>query len=283
MTVEVARRTRRRAPAAPLAPEPTIAAPASYAIGELEQTVFDCPSCSRPLALGARRCPGCGTRLVNGVSFGKASIFIAAGLAVGLVLGGGGATLFGLSRAAAAAPAVAATASHAPSSGAHGAGASATPAASTTPSTSTSDPASRIPPTSRSALVEVIAANARFATNEAGLRAALAGRSFDASAVAQILRTVSADSVYAQQLADRVARWPASSAVGDQLGTYYRTVHDDAAAGLVASVQNKPAYRAAAVALVKLFAGMPALDAAVRSTALAAGVDLPAPGVATAP
>ena len=47
--------------------EPSSRLPASIAIGEIDQTIFDCPSCSRPLALGDRRCPGCRTRLLHGV------------------------------------------------------------------------------------------------------------------------------------------------------------------------------------------------------------------------
>ena len=90
MTVDAARRTRRRASAKSATPEPTIAPPASIAIGEFDQTIFECPSCARPLALGARRCPGCGTRLLAGVTLGKASGFMAAGLAAGLLLGAGG-------------------------------------------------------------------------------------------------------------------------------------------------------------------------------------------------
>ena len=275
MTVDAARRTRRRASAKGAAPEPTIAPTASISIGEFDQTIFQCPSCARPLALGARRCPGCGTRLIAGVTLGKASGFIAAGLAVGLLLGVGGGFLLSARQAAAVAPASAA-ASAAPLSGSNGAGSPA-PTATATPgptATATSGTAG-IPLATRTALVQVVGMNDRLATAEAGLRAALAAASFDSSEVAQILRSVSADSVFRQQIADRIAAWPGSSTVGAQLATFYGSIHDTAANGLLASVQNRAAYRAAATAMIKLLNGLPAVDAAVRAAAESAGVDLP--------
>ena len=54
-------------PARPPLSEPNGASSESLAIGEIDQTVFDCPRCSRPLAVGTRRCPGCRTRLMAGV------------------------------------------------------------------------------------------------------------------------------------------------------------------------------------------------------------------------
>jgi hypothetical protein len=275
MTVDAARRTRRRASAKGAAPEPTIAPTASISIGEFDQTIFQCPSCARPLALGARRCPGCGTRLIAGVTLGKASGFIAAGLAVGLLLGAGGGFLLSARQAAAVAPASAA-ASAAPLSGSNGAGSPA-PTATATPgptATATSGTAG-IPLATRTALVQVVGMNDRLATAEAGLRAALAAASFDSSEVAQILRSVSADSVFRQQIADRIAAWPGSSAAGAQLATFYGSIHDTAANGLLASVQNRAAYRAAATAMIKLLNDLPAVDAAVRAAAESAGVDLP--------
>jgi hypothetical protein len=269
MSVEVARRTRRRAPTAGLDPEP-IASPASISIGELDQTVFACPACGRPLALGARRCPGCHARLVNGITLGKAAGFVAAGLVVGLLLGGGGGLLLflGSSQAGGSGPSVAAGPSAATPSA---------PTASVGPPASasvapTSTPASAIPPVTRSALVQVVAMNGRLSTAAADLRAALAARVLDASAAAQILRTVSADSLFGEQLAQRVSDWPASNALGSQLAEFYGTIHDTATNGLVASVQNKAAYRAAATAMIKRLDGLPAIGEAVRSLAASAGL-----------
>ena len=288
MTVDAARRIRRRASdAAPETETITNRQPA-LAIGELEQTVFECPSCSRPLALGARRCPGCGTRMLNGVSIGKASGFTAAGLAIGLLLGAGGGFVFGLTRAPAAAPAAGSIASPAPGASAEGggAGASGTPASTVPGLTATSRPAatdpSGIPPLSRASLVQVAAINARLADARASLAAVLAGKPFDASAVAGSLRTISADAVFGQQLAHGVAQWPVSSPLGAQLDQFYGAIHGAAAGGLVASVQNAAAYRAAGGAMIKLLDGLVAVNDAVAATANAAGVQMPsaAPGSA---
>jgi hypothetical protein len=277
MTVDAARRTRRRALAKSAAPEPTIAPPASIAIGEFDQTIFECPSCARPLALGARRCPGCGTRLVAGVALGKASGFVAAGVAVGLLLGAGGGFLVSVRLAAAVAPASAA-ASAPPLTGSNGSSTSTpepTATATPSPTATSSSGTAGIPLATRTALVQVVGMNDRLATADAGLRAALAAPAFDSSEVAQILRSVSADSVFRQQIADRIAAWPGSSAVGAQLAMFYGSIHDTAANGLLASVQNRAAYRAAAKAMIKLLDGLPAVDAAVRAAAESAGVDLP--------
>ena len=277
MTVDAARRTRRRASATGAAPEPTMAPQDSIAIGEFDQTIFECPSCTRPLALGARRCPGCGTRLLAGVSLGKASGFIAAGLAVGLLLGAGGGFLVSARMAAADMPSAAGasapplTGSSASSTATPGPTATATPDPTATPLSGTAG----IPLATRTALVQVIGMNERLATAQAGLRAVLAAPTFDSSEVAQILRSVSADAVFRQQIADRIAAWPGSSTVGAQLATFYGSIHDIAANGLLASVQNRAAYRAAATAMIKLLGELPAIDAAVRATAESAGVDLP--------
>ncbi len=251
----------------------------SMAIGEIDQTIFECPSCSRPLALGVRRCPGCRARLVRGVTLGKASGFAAMGLAVGLLVGVGGSAAFGLTRAGNHGSSAAPAASSGPLSSV-AAGSSPMPAASraltasTRPTSVATDPAG-IPPLASTALVQVVGTNGRLTAGGADLRAALAARVFDASEVAQVLRTISAESVFSVQVAQHVANWSGSADIGAQLTAFYDSVHVTAANGLVASVRNDAAYRAAANAMLKLFDGMPALDAAVRSTAAAAGVALP--------
>jgi hypothetical protein len=264
--------------ASPTAPAASFAPAGSLAIGELDQTIFDCPSCSRPLALGARRCPGCKTRLVNGVVLSKVSGFVAVGLAAGLLAGACGGFILGAGRAAAVAPVVAGAISSArPSVGSTGAP-SGTPGATATQAATASLPAptppSSVPAWTRSALLQVIATNGRLATAAGDLRAALKEPSFDPSAAAQVLRSISAQSVFAQQLADRVAGWPGSGDAGPALVTFYASVHDAAATGLLASVRNASAYRQASIAILKLLDEGPAIDAAVRATALSAGIDL---------
>ena len=57
--------------------------------GEIGQTLFACPACGRPLAIGVRRCPSCSSRLVMGVRAGRVAMFVTIGLIVGVAFGGG--------------------------------------------------------------------------------------------------------------------------------------------------------------------------------------------------
>src|SRR4051812_28297679 len=192
MTVEAVRRPRRRGPAASPAIEPISAPSPAYAIGEIDQTIFDCPACSRPLALGARRCPGCGTRLVRGVTLGKASLFVGLGLVVGVLAGSAGGLIFGFSHAVAAPSAQAGTPpSAAPVTGTNGGGhpissvpdPSATPAAPSATAPSASAPAVSVPPVTASAFGQTLATNGRLADSRAALKAALKAAVFNPSAV----------------------------------------------------------------------------------------------------
>ena len=281
MTVNAARRTRRRAVAPPPAPVP--APVESFTIGEINQTVFDCPKCARPLAMGAKRCPGCGTRLVLGVPLSKASVIASGGLALGLVLGAVGGMVFGMTRlTASAVPGPAALAPSAAPAGGIG-HPTAAPTVATPPPPSPSAPfvQSDMPSLTRSALAQAMSVDDRLTAGAAALRTALAARPFDASEVAQILRTISADAVYGEQLAARLSSWTGSASVGDDLATAYGSIHDTAAEGLVASVQDERAYRETARAMLTLLARLGAVDAGVRDLAAANGVVLP--GASSAP
>jgi len=287
MTVNAARRTRRRA-AAPTA-EPLIGAPNdTLAIGEFEQTVFDCPKCARPLAMGARRCPGCGTRLLIGVPLSKASLFVIAGLAVGLLIGGPGGIAWGLSRATSAAPApVAVIPSTAPitgSTGGPGSGTAASaaplPSALPGPGGGGSTGTTAMPTSIQAALGQATTMNGRFAVDATALASALASRTFDASGVAQTLRSMSADSLYAEQVATRVSGWSDSAAIGADLATLYSGIHDIAEQTLVASVRNESAYREAARDMLTLLAAARTLDQQIADLATANGVTLPEPSTA---
>jgi len=280
MTVNAARRTRRRAAAPP--PEPVPAPVESLAIGEINQTVFDCPKCGRPLAMGAKRCPGCGTRLVMGVPMSKASIFASGGLAVGLVLGAAGGMVFGMSRLASVAPGPAAAApSAAPAAGISHPTVAPSVATPAPASPSASIVQSDMPSLTRSALAQAMSVDDRLTAAAGALHTALAAKPFDASEVAQILRTISADSVYGEQLADRLSSWSGSASVGEDLAADYGSIHDTAAEGLVASVQDAQAYRETGRAMLALLAGLGTVDAQLRDFAAANGVVVP--GASSAP
>ncbi len=276
MTVNVARRTRRRASGPAPAPAPIMAPAESLAIGEIDQTVFDCPSCARPLALGARRCPGCGLRLILGIPLAKASFLASLGLAVGIAIGLGAGVVAGLGHAPVAAPAVAILPSAAPilTGGGGGAVASA-PIPSPLPAGGSGGSTSDIPALSRSAITQAIDVNGRLVAAGAALRVALDARAFDASVVAQLLRTMSADSIFGQQLAGRMGDWRGSAAVGADLTAAYGAIHASATEGLIASIRNDPAYRVAGEAMLKTLAGLATVDRDTRALALQVGIDVP--------
>ena len=281
MTVNVARRRTRAA-----RPVDDHVAESPIAIGELEQTTFSCPGCSRPLALGAARCPGCRTRLVMRVEAKRASLFVGVGLTVGLLAGGGLAAMtYALGQpardaniaAAAAAAAIAnlpdrVTRSQAPIASA-GAGSS-TGNGSGTGAGSGSGTAA-VSGLTRSAIGQAAAIDARLLTSAVALETALAAPEFDSIAVSQILRTMSADAVYGLQLTTHIGAWSAGGALSDELSGFYTSVQETAAEGLTASIRNEAAYEAAATAMLTLLASLDDVDASVREAAADAGVALP--------
>lgn len=266
MTVNVARPRARRVR------KSQVAAPPSMSIGEIDQTVFSCPACERPLALGARQCPGCNTRLINGIVLGKASTFIAGGLVVGLLVGAGLASLAfaaGGARTAATTP-VLPVASAAPI-------ASAVPLPSVAPGTGTGNGSTvTIPAATRTALTETVRIDAELATAAASLQAALAGSSFDAMEVARTLRSMTADSYVGVEMTRHLGAWDRAGTLADDLNALYAQVHATASAGLDASVRNVAAYQTAAADLVVIVGTLAELDDEARELADDAGLDLPA-------
>ncbi len=278
MTVNAARRSRRRAAAPP--PGPVRPAPLeTMAIGEIGQTVFDCPKCFRPLAMGSRRCPGCRTRLIIGIPLAKASVFTSLGLAIGLAVGSVGGLVFAATRLPANAPGDGTLLPSGAAVGAIESGPATTPSPAVTSAPSPSDvgPSGDMPAVVRSALTQAVTLNERLGDAAHGLQTAATTTPFDASEVAQILRDISADSVYGEDLADRVAGWPDAGSAGLELRALYASIHESASAALVASVRNAAAYREGARAMLALLAGIPSVDAQVRDLATSYGVDLPEP------
>jgi hypothetical protein len=272
MTVNVARRSRRRTPV----PLPESIAPTpheSLAIGEINQTVFDCPNCARPIAIGVRRCPGCGTHLVLGVPLTKASVFTGLGLAIGVAIGG--ALGFGLSLNRAATTPAAGVAVLPSQSTTAGGSVGTTPT--TVPPTAVPSSASSptdIPPISRAALSQALGLNGRLGAGAATLKASLAARDFDASSVAETLRALSADSVFGQQLAGRLLDWPGSATLGGDLGSLYDSVHETATKWTVSSVRDEAAYHAAAVEMLDVLKGLTAVDAEAQALADQIGLEV---------
>jgi hypothetical protein len=238
-------------------------------IGEINQTVFACPACARPLVMGTGHCPGCGTRLLIGVEAKKASIFIIIGLVIGALFGGAATAIASAIGGDHHAPAVVSGPVVSPSPRASGSSASPSPAS--TPVRSV-DPA--VSPIAGSALVGAIGVDTRLAASQTALEAALAARRFDVTAVSQSLRALSADAVIGLKLTPHLDAWAASKSVGADLTTLYTAVQGTAAEGLAASIRNEAGYRAAAKQMVSLLRGLGGVDTRARDLATQSGLVL---------
>jgi len=282
MTVEVARRRTRKTTPKTATSEPPIGAPIGaserISIGEIEPTVFSCPNCQRPLAIGARHCPGCRTHLVNGVQLGKASLFVTFGLIVGVALGGalGGMALLGNNATRDAEIAAAVSAALAAANVRPAPVATAAPLATSRP-LATVPPVAGIPGLARAAIVQSASLNAELAAAVPILQSALAAKNFDAYPVFQALRTVSGNAVTGRQLAAHIGSWSDGSELEASLATFYTSIQATASEGLGASIHNEAAYKAAGSAMLQLLGGLGAIDAQLRDAAASAGVTIPAP------
>ena len=245
--------------------------PEDLAIGEINQTVFTCPACTRPLVLGAKRCPGCGTHLIIGVQARRAGVLMGIGVFAGVLLGGvlsttatvlGGAiqgTVSAVITATSATPTPVATASP---------DASGAPA---TPGTNSS-----LPALTRSALVQSAAVNQRLAASSLILASALKAKNLDAYGVSQTLRSMSADAVVGLQMSLHVGAWADGKELSGEMASFYASIQKTAATGLSASLRNDKAYRASGQHMMVVLGGLAAFDMLVRQVAGEAGVTFPA-------
>jgi hypothetical protein len=266
MTVEASPRRSRR-------PKPT---PEQLAIGEINQTVFTCPQCTRPLMMGSKRCPGCGTRLIIGVQASRAGILLAVGLFAGLLLGAVLSTtasvVFGVigdTVEAVTNPSVKPSAAPTPSASA--------PAES--PGSSTT---STVPALSRSALVQAVSVDGRLAASSNALARAIKAKSLDTFGVSQILRSMSSDAVIGLQLASHIGSWSGGKQLSSEMSSFYAAIQETAASGLSATIRNDKAYRNAGARMVALLGGLAALDVRIQDVAIGAGIT-PVPAASVAP
>ena len=255
------------------------------AIGEIGQTIFSCPACGRPLAIGVRKCSGCSTRLLMGVQLGRAGTFVTIGLILGVAFGGGLAAILSASRLPAHDAQVAEAAAAAALARAAEVQAAAAPVAIASPAiprtggsggSTGAGTSVTMPAISSSALSQALVLDVRLSQSTADLEAAAAAPKVDVLLVAQLLRKASADSVIGLQLAQNLRVWSGGSAVADRLTTFYTELRTTADEGLGASIRDQAAYREAAHAVVKLLGGLDAVDGQARSLAAGAGIGLPA-------
>jgi hypothetical protein len=277
MTANLARRRRSEAQTATGEAEGP-----GIAIGEIGRTIFSCPNCLRPLAVGVRRCPSCSSRLVLGVQLGRAGTFLTMGLILGVAFGGGLGAVLSAVRLPAHDAQVANIAAAAAFAQAAQAQAAALPTAApsqaigSTGGSNGTGSTSTIPGVSASALSQALVLDTRLTDSTAAFEAALAAPKVNVEDVSQLLRNASADAAIGLQLAQQMNAWSAGTAVSGRLATFYTTVQSVAAEGLGSSIRNQAAYRASATAMTKLLAGLGPIDSEARQLASSSGISLPA-------
>jgi hypothetical protein len=235
----------------------------SLPIGEVDANIFACPACSRPLDSGTRRCPGCGTRLIAGVKATRAAAFVAVGGLAGTLLGAGlvAAVSFVNTRPAevlVVPPPAVATPSQAPLPSA--------PAP-------VADPG--IPSSALSALRQSTLLNQRVISDADRLTAALAVAKPSGSQIAPILRSMASTATFGQRLAPTVGGWDRAEVVSADLVAFYAAIARTADEGLSSSLSSSGTYIAAGERMLKIVAGLDALDGAARTLAASADVTLP--------
>ena len=235
----------------------------AFAIGEIDTHVFTCPSCARPLAGGANKCPGCGVYLILGVRLKRAGAILALGVALGVLIGGvGTAAAITLSSPAAQA-AVTPSATTRPSA----------PPASALPSFVYVDPGA--PQAAISALSGTAVVNGRIAVDAQTLASTLARSNATTSEIARALRSLSADATLGIDLVGRLAPWPEAADTQTGLDGFYRSMAEAAKAGLRASLADARAYRRAGNDMLEVLAQLGPIDAQSRTLAETIALELP--------
>lgn len=244
-------------------------APAVLALTEELPDTSSCPTCGRPLDALTGVCAGCGTRLVLGVQARRAAVFVAFGLLAGLLIGS--VTMLLVTPRTVAEPVAAAAGSTDPGlAGSTASGTGASP-------TGAPGPVATIAPVPRdaaNALRQVLAIDARLGATAVDLRRILAAKPFDAVGAARSLRDVAADASVGAQYPPGLAAWPAAASVENATAGFYDGVLTIARGGLSFSVADAAAYKSATVAMIVRFRALGSIDAAARSLATTAGIEL---------
>jgi hypothetical protein len=235
---------------------------ASLPIGEVDANIFACPACSRPLGTGTRRCPSCGTGLVAGVRLSRVAVFVGVGLFSGMIASAG--LMAVLTRAparpvdvAVAPPATTVQASQVPI---------------------VPDPAPAvvgIPSSAVSALRQSTFLNQRVMSDAGRLEAVLAEARPSGGELAPILRSLASSAAFGTRLAPTVGEWDAGAAVSKDLTAFYADIAGTANDGLSASLADSRSFVGSAKQMLKILARLDGIDAASRSLAGSADVELP--------
>jgi hypothetical protein len=255
-----------RAVPTPVAPTKPARIDPTLSIGQTGARVISCPSCDRPLAAGTVRCPSCRTWLVKGRAVRRSAVLPAVAVVVIAILGmAGTATAISVvmgavsgSVTATPGPSALVTSSFRPGASPIGGG------------TVTS-----VPAVAQAALNGTTAVNRRMAADAAALSRILARKNAQPIEIARRLRSLASDALIGIDVNMPLATWPAAEATRLQLDEFYRAVGSTARNGLRVSLADAAAYRRTGAAMMKLLAGLPAVDAASRTLAATAGIELP--------
>ncbi len=233
------------------------------AIGETGANVFECPGCSRPLEHGTRRCPGCRTRFMLGVTARRAASILTIGALFGVLVGGSATGAIFTISAAQARPAAVVTPSTAPIA---------------TGAVPTLAPVEvGVPHAAVSALSGTAVVNGRITVDAETLTAALAKPGASAIEIARALRSLAADAALGIDLAGRLGPWTEATDVQAELDAFYRSMADTARSALRASFADPAAYRSSGAQMVTVLSMLGEVDTSSRQ--LAATVDLELPPV----
>jgi hypothetical protein len=257
MTVEVARGRARRGKHESIE---------QLAIGEADANIFSCPRCSRPLAVGTYRCASCGLRMVAGVPLARVSGFVAAGLVVGLLVGGGSVFAVTILTRPLGTPVAQVPTAAVPS---------ATPVASSAAAPVAAPAIPAIPAAAASALRQSTTLNQRLLADADRLAVALRSDRPSGAEIAPLLRAMASTASFGDRLAPNVAQWPDGAAVSESLVTFYAAVGRVAGEGLTASLQNDRAYVDAGRKMLVILDQLTELDVASRALASSAELELP--------
>lgn len=241
--------------------------PEPLPIGELDQDIFNCPVCVRPLAVGAHRCPECGTHLIAGVPLRRAGGFVAVGVIGGLVVA------FAIMIGSFAVERASAVISFALPGAVTP---TAAPEASVAPvPTSAPNVVPAVPSSAIAALRQTTLLNQRIMADRERLAAAVGARKPDGAIIAAALRSLAADASIGKRVVADVADWAEAGAVTAAFVDFYAGMAERADRGLSASVTNDKAYVKSGKSMLKLLAGLPGLDAQARTLTDSIGIKLP--------
>ena len=223
---------------------------------------FPCPKCTRPVGPGETACSACGTRVLLRVEMRRALFIGGIGVAVGLFLGAPlGGLMVGIVGGGSAAGHPGATIAPSP----------------TLPGGSGGDAGTIvIPPAISTALSQTVTINNRLNSSLASLKTLRLGRTkVDPIAVADVFRTIATTANLGAAVAPKLGGWAPTSDLGLNLASLYTAATNVAREALGNSVTNEPAYRAAALTMIRALAVLPDLSTKAEQLSVAGVVVIP--------